>query len=107
VRYDSIQPGFELQELAYTLVLHPGTIRGSATTEDSTSVWQLGTGNSYWWRVQDSVFVMLSNGQFELWWHLDPSRDTLRGWVEYQTDVGGVLGRRARVVANRKQCRRV
>ena len=105
VSYDSIQPGFERQELAFTLVFQKGSTGGPATTEDTSSVWQPGTGNSYWWRARDSLFVMLSNGQFELWMHLAPTRDTLRGWVEYQTDVAH-LPPQARLMAARKPCAR-
>lgn len=107
VTYDSIQAGFERQALSFTLKLRPGSTRGPATTEDTSSVWQLGTGNSYWRRARDSLFVMLSNGQFELWMHLAPIGDTLRGWVRYRTDVEPSVPPRARVTAERTPCRRI
>jgi hypothetical protein len=106
VTYDSIQSGFERQELAFTLKFRSGSTRGLVTTEDTTPVWQIGTGGSYWRGARDSLFLLLSNGQFELWMHLAPRGDSLLGWVEYRTDVEPRVPPRARMVAVRQPCKR-
>ena len=104
--YDSIQPGFDSQAMPHTLVLRSGTTRGTASTEDSSSVWRVGAGNSSWWRARDSVFALLTAPDREYFMQLGQSGDTLEGWVVYSTDseVAGRASPRARLAAIPKRC---
>ena len=104
--YDSMQPGFGRDVMPFTLVLRPGKTRASASTEDTTSIWRFGAGNSNWWRARDSIFVLLGVADREYMMSLGQSGDTLKGWVEYRTDnmIAGRMSPSARLVAIPKHC---
>src|SRR5262245_21829772 len=104
--YDSIQPGFAREAMAFTLVLRPGKTRAAAATEDTTWMWRFGAGNSSWWRARDSIFDLLGLADVEYWMHLGQSGDTLKGWVEYRTDseIAGRMPPRAQLAAIPKRC---
>ena len=103
--YDSIQPGFDSEAMPHTLVLR-GATRGAASTEDSSSVWRVGAGNSSWWRARDSIFALLTAPDREYFMQLGQSGDTLKGWVVHSTDseVAGRAHPRARLAAIPKRC---
>jgi hypothetical protein len=98
--YDSIEPRFERSALIPKLRLLAGEQRGHADPGDTAAIWR----SSYWWTSQDSLGVMLSNGQFELWLRVSQLGKALRGWAEYRSDVAEASPPRAQVTASRIPC---
>ena len=98
--YDSLEPRFERSALIPKLRLLAGEKRGRADPGDSAAIWR----SSYWWTSQDSIGVMLSNGQFELWLRVSQLGKALQGWAEYRSDVADTRPPRARVTASRVPC---
>ena len=104
--YDSIERGVERAALPHSLKLLLGIGRAALTTEDTSAVWQYVSTVSHWRRRGDSLDLMLSNGQFELWMALVQLADTLEGWAVYATDVHVQHRPRAHLRAVQSQCRR-
>ena len=98
--YDSVQLGFEPAALLPKLRLLDTGSRGRADPGDTSVSWH----SSYWWSSQDSVGVLLSNGQFELWLRIPSVGRSRQGWAEYRTDVVRAQSPRARVTARRIPC---
>jgi len=98
--YDSIDPRFERSALIPKLRLLAGEEHGRADPDDTATIWR----SSYWWTSQDSIGVMLSNGQFELWLRVSQLGKALQGWAEYRSDVADTRPPRARVTASRVPC---
>jgi hypothetical protein len=98
--YDSVQPGFEPAALLPQLRLLDTGSRGRADPGDTSVSWH----SSYWWTSQDSIGIMISNGQFELWLRIPSVGRSRRGWAEYRNDVFRARYPRARVTARRILC---